>query len=70
MNYIPGKYIILKDTYWTICKAQYINIVEVDKTKEIILYYYDSEEFIRERKITDFLDITLALSSPLMEELL
>lgn len=71
MKYTLGKYVIIKRAYWTHEMAKTITIVDIDIENSDISYFYeDRENVIRRRGFSEFEDVELVPTSPLMEELL
>lgn len=70
MKYQPGKYIIIKPTFWTHSKATTLTIIKVDEKNKELTYQYDEESFKRYRSFDDFECLLLIEYTPLMEELL
>lgn len=71
MSYTPGRYVIIKRAYWTHEMAKTITIVDIDFENSDVCYYYEGREnIIRRRGFSEFEDVELVPTSPLMEELL
>jgi hypothetical protein len=65
-----GKYIIIKQAFWTHSKATTLTVVESNIETRDIVYFYDNETNRRCRDFGDFEHIILVPHSPLLEELL
>lgn len=69
-----GKYIIVKDSFWSIEGAKVLVITSVDETAEEFCYFYENslekETTIRYRSFADFECIELIPASSLALELI